>query len=113
MTKFEVGKFYAVQVSGWSRKKIPALCTRVTKCTVTFQYLLKKADGRIVKDLHQMRKRIAGKLECAYVSDKWSLIENTYSDSLRGKPKMWDEVREAHNGRDLARFKMLHPAMVG
>jgi hypothetical protein len=98
MTKFEVGKFYAVQVSGWSHKKIPALCVRTTKCTVTFQYLCKKVDGRIVKDLHRMRKRIAGKLECAYIPERWSLIANTNATELADKPKKWDEVTEVCNG---------------
>ena len=79
MTKFEVGKFYFVQVCAWSRKKIPALCTRTTKCTVTFQYLCKKDDGRIVKELCRRRKRIVGEFESTYDTDRFSLIVATDS----------------------------------
>lgn len=93
MTKFEVGKFYAVQVSGWSRKKIPALCIATTKCTVTFQFLL-ELDDRIVKGSCRRRKRIDGELECAYSPEIWSLIMNTYSNELAHKPPKWDAVKE-------------------
>lgn len=98
MSKFEVGKFYDVQVSAWSQKKIPALCIRTTKCTVTFQYLCKRSDGSIVKELCCRRKRKYEDVECAYVPERWSLITNTYSNELVDRPKMWDEVKEAHNG---------------
>lgn len=97
MNKFEVGKFYAVQVSGWSRKKVPALCIRATKCTVTFQYLYKGLDGRIVKELCRRRKRIVGGSECAYDTEKWSLIRDTSSVELVDKPKMWEEVTNDKN----------------
>ena len=99
MTKFEVGKFYFVQASSWLRKKIPALCTRTTKCTVAFQYLCKKADVRIVKESCSMRKRIAGKIEIAYIPEKWSLIVDTHSTELADKPNRWDEIKEVCNGR--------------
>lgn len=94
MIKFEVGKFYAVQAGGWSKKKIPALCIATTKCTVTFQYLCKRSDGIIVKESCRRRKRIDDELECAYDTEKWSLITNTYSNELVDKPKMWDKVKE-------------------
>jgi hypothetical protein len=94
MTKFEVGKFYAVQVGAWSRKKIPSLCTRTTKCTVTFQYLCKRLDGRIVKESCRRRKRIVDGVERTYDTEKWSLIVDTFSNELADKPKRWDEVTE-------------------
>lgn len=94
MNKFEVGKFYAVQVSGWAKRKIPALCIRATKCTVTFQYLSRYPDDSIVKRSCRMRKRIAGELECAYDPEIWSMITSTYSTEVRDKPKIWDEVKE-------------------
>lgn len=98
MKKFEVGKFYEVQVSGWSRNKIPSLCIRTTKCTVTFQYLRKETDGRIVKYLCSRRKRAVADYEYAYVPDTWSMIANTHSTELVDKPKMWDRVKEVCNG---------------
>ena len=97
MTKFEVGKFYSVQVCAWSRKKIPALCTRTTKCTVTFQYLCKRLDGRIVKEVCRRRKRMYGGLEHTFDTEKWSLIVDTNSTELTDKPKIWDEVKEVCN----------------
>jgi hypothetical protein len=98
MNKFEVGKFYAVQVSGWSRKKIPALCIRVTKCTITFQYLCNRLDGGIVKESCRRRKRIIDGVERTYDTEKWSLIVDTSSNELADKPKKWDEVTEVCNG---------------
>ena len=94
MNKFEVGKFYAVQVSNWSKKKISALCIRTTKCTVTFQYLIRYSDDRIEKVLCRRRKKIDGELECAYDHGEWSMITSTYSTEVRDKPKIWDEVKE-------------------
>jgi hypothetical protein len=96
MTKFEVGKFYAVQVGAWSRNKIPSLCIRTTKCTVTFQHLRKETDGRIVKYLCKRRKKAVADYECAYVPDTWSMIANTNATELANKPKMWDEVKEVY-----------------
>lgn len=94
MTKFEVGKFYTVQVSSRSQKKIPALCTRITKCVVTFQYLCKRGDGRIVKKLCHRRKRVIGESECAYDTEKWSLIVDTYSTDFADKPNRWGGISE-------------------
>lgn len=95
MIKFEIGKFYKVQINGFCRKKIPAICIRVTKCTVSFQYLSRSDYEGIHKSTVQMRKRVRadwGK-EIAYDPGIWSMISDTAADELCDKPKMWEDVK--------------------
>lgn len=92
MIKFEVGKFYKVQTSAFSRKKIPALCTRVTKCTVVFQYIYSNY-GELFKCTIRRRKRAEQGKEIAYVSEIWSTIANTTADELCYKPQIWEDVQ--------------------
>lgn len=99
MIKFEVGKFYKVQISGFNKRKIPALCTRVTKCTVTFQYLSRFGNDDIRKSVVSRRKRECAEYgnelgkEMAYSPETWSMIVSTMADELCDKPKMWEDVK--------------------
>lgn len=93
MNKFEKGKFYYVQISGVLGLKIPALCTRVTKCTVTFQYICKTETG-FEKRVVQRRKGVMlNGLEFAFCPGIWSGIYSTYAWELGNKPKMWEDVK--------------------
>ena len=93
---FEVGKFYEVQVTPFSSKKIPALCTRVLKRKVEFQYLMRNRDGTLSKAKVSRCMQVASKDNpaSAYSPDVWSGISSTTADMEANKPSAWDSVSE-------------------
>lgn len=93
MDKFEVGKFYLIQVSSWDRKKYPAKCVRITKTSATFEYLLKIGDKVGISKVRMKRgKRWDDGVESVTGYGLWDMIAFTYADEVCDKPKRWDEV---------------------
>lgn len=92
MIRFEVGKFYAVNMTSFSSKKVSSMCVRTTKCTVSFQCLYKSGDK--LRYLVKKRRKYETNdgRECAYCPEKWSGISSTFSDELREKPKGWEKA---------------------
>lgn len=90
MSKFEVGKFYSIQVAPncGIAKTIPACCVRITKTTVSFEYMVNR-DGILTKDTVRRSKKLFGNHEVAYEPDVWSRVRPTYADETREKPKQW------------------------
>ena len=89
---FEVGKFYILHVSPFSMRSVAALCTRVLKRKIDFQYLSRNEKGEFskVKISRSLTKASEHRHACAYVSDPWSGIASTFANMEANKPSMWD-----------------------
>ena len=83
---FEVGKFYEVQVTPFSSKKIPALCTRVLKRKVEFQYLMRNRDGTLSKAKVSRCLQVASKDNpaSAYSPEEIMKFQTLSDDEVRG-----------------------------
>lgn len=91
--KFEVGKFYLIQVCSWDRKKYPAKCVRITKISVTFEYLFKTGNNVRISYVRMKRgKRWDDGVESVTGYGLWNTIAFTYADEVCDKPQRWDEV---------------------
>ena len=91
---FEVGKFYDLQVRPFSMRTVAALCTRVLKRKIDFQYLSRNEKGEFskIKISRSLTKASEHHHACAYVSDQWSGIASTFANMEAKKPSMWDTV---------------------
>lgn len=91
--RFEIGKFYSVQISHESVRKISALCVRITKRTVTFQYMTVGGDGIVTKKTIRRSKAEGIRAEYAYDTDTRYCITSTFADDEKRKPTEWDNVK--------------------
>lgn len=91
---FEVGKFYDLQVRPFSMRRVAALCTRVLKRKIDFQYLSRDAKGNLSKVTVSrcLQKANEHHHASAYVADIWSGIAATYASMEANKPSGWDTV---------------------
>lgn len=90
-SEFEIGKFYNIQPSCWSSRRVPACVKRLTKRKIVFEYLF-KSDGKILKTTVDRRLVRCTPHQCAEPYDVWSTIRCTYSDDTCDKPSVWDDV---------------------
>ena len=87
--KFEVGKFYRFRAGvSLGSLRFPALCTKVMKRKVFFQYKVKYANGEVlrVNDYRWIEVSHDG-IQIAYVSDRW-FRNPFYANEFAEKPKV-------------------------
>lgn len=98
---FEVGKFYEFCLFGSTHKYIPAMCVKVMKRKVEFQFKRKHDDGSItrVTDDRMLDTRTMNGIDEAYCLDPWYRCP-TYADKVIAKPEKWDEYPEEMSERE-------------
>ena len=97
--QFEVGQFYRVQTSIWSRNVIPALCVKKSKMRVHFEYLARESDGKIVKYVtwRTLYSTTDGE-EYALSNEKYSTLATVRPSHIAQKPPTWDSVPSTFKG---------------
>ena len=95
---FEAGKFYKLNVTPSYGdnpvRYVAALCTRVLKRKIEFQYIYKNEKGerakvKVARGLSKATDRVPAS---TYSYDKWSMICQTTADMETKKPGIWDSV---------------------
>lgn len=96
---FEAGKFYKLNVTPSYGdnpvRYVAALCTRVLKRKIEFQYIYinEKGEKHKAKVERGLRKATEHSPASTYPYDKWSMIRMTTADMEAQKPSIWDDVQ--------------------